>query len=72
MTCWSDDFAKYSFVDGVLTELFETCHGVRSVKVSFVDGVASSVVFGGRKFGSFAVGMKVPDFDNFLVDYSIS
>jgi prepilin-type processing-associated H-X9-DG protein len=72
MTCWSDDYAKYSFVDGVLTELFETSHGGRSVTVSFVDGVASSVVFGWRKFGSFAVGRKAPNFDDFFVEYAIS
>ena len=72
MTCWSDDFAKYSFVNGVLTELFETCHGSRSVTVSFVDGVASGVVFGWRKFGSFAVGRKAPSFDDFFVEYAIS
>lgn len=72
MTCWSDDFARYSFVNGVLTELFETCHGVRTVTVSFVDGVASSVVFGGRKFRSFAVGRKAPNFDDFFVKYAIS
>lgn len=72
MTCCSDDFAKFSFVDGILTEIFETCRGIDDVTVSFVDGLASSVVYGGRKFGSFAVGREAPDFNDFFVEYAIS
>lgn len=72
MTCSSDDFAKYSFNDGVLVELYETCHGVRNVTVSYCNGVISDVVFGGRKFGRFAVGKSAPDFTDMFDVYAIS
>lgn len=72
MTCSSDDFAKYSFNDGVLVELYETCHGVRNVTVSYCNGVISDVVFGGKKFGRFAVGKSAPDFTDMFDVYAIS
>ncbi len=72
MTCWSDDFAKYSFNDGVLFELYETCHGFRNVTVSYCDGVISDVVFGGKKFGKFAIGRSAPDFSDLFARCAIS
>lgn len=71
MTCWSDDFAKYTFNNGILLELFETSHGFRNVTVSYENGMTSSVTYRGRKFGRFAIGRPAPDFSDFFDKYKL-
>lgn len=72
MTCWSDDYAKYTFNNGVLSELYETSHGVRNVTVSYLNNAVSNVVYDGRKFGRFTIGSPAPDFSDFFDKYLIS
>ena len=71
MTCWSDDFAMYTFNDGILLELHETSHGFRNVIVSYENGLASSVTYHGRKFGKFAIGRPAPDFSDFFDKFQL-
>lgn len=71
MTCWSDDIAKYTFDNGVLLELYETYHGINNVRVSYLNGAVSKVVFGGKMFRKIIIGDTAPDFSDFFTKFSI-